>query len=118
VRVAAPSAPAASSKSTSRVLAGPGPVPSHAANERSELARRVANEVDEASPSGRSRSNEEEAKQIEMANEKRIKVTLACEVCKRRNYITMKSKINDRERIEMKKYCRWDRQHTLHRETR
>jgi large subunit ribosomal protein L33 len=30
----------------------------------------------------------------------------------------MKSKINDRERIEMKKYCRWDRQHTLHRETR
>jgi large subunit ribosomal protein L33 len=55
---------------------------------------------------------------VSMANEKRIKVTLACEVCKRRNYITMKSKINDRERIEMKKYCRWDRQHTLHRETR
>jgi large subunit ribosomal protein L33 len=55
---------------------------------------------------------------ISMATEKRIKVTLACEVCKRRNYITMKSKINDRERIEMKKYCRWDRQHTLHRETR
>ncbi len=53
-----------------------------------------------------------------MANEKRIKVTLACEGCKRRNYITMKSKINDRERIEMKKYCRFERQHTLHRETR
>jgi large subunit ribosomal protein L33 len=30
----------------------------------------------------------------------------------------MKSKVNDRERIEMKKYCRWDRQHTLHKETR
>ena len=27
-----------------------------------------------------------------MANEKRVKVTLACEVCKRRNYITMKSR--------------------------
>jgi large subunit ribosomal protein L33 len=51
-------------------------------------------------------------------NEKRIKVTLACEVCKRRNYITMKNKQNDRERIELKKYCRWDRQHTAHKETR
>ena len=38
-------------------------------------------------------------------NEKRVQVTLACEVCKRRNYITMKSKVNDRERIEMNKYC-------------
>src|SRR5436189_158275 len=47
-----------------------------------------------------------------------VKVTLACEVCKRRNYITIKSKVNDRERIEMKKYCRWDNKHTLHRETR
>ncbi len=51
-------------------------------------------------------------------NEKRVKVILACEVCKRRNYITMKNKQNDRERIEMKKYCRWDRQHTVHKETR
>ncbi len=51
-------------------------------------------------------------------NEKRVKVTLACEVCKRRNYITMKNKQNDRERIEMKKYCSHDRQHTLHKETR
>ena len=51
-------------------------------------------------------------------NEKRIKVTLACETCKRRNYITMKNKQNDRERIEMKKYCRWDKKHTVHKETR
>jgi large subunit ribosomal protein L33 len=51
-------------------------------------------------------------------NEKRVQVTLACEVCKRRNYITMKNKQNDRERIEMKKFCRWDRQHTVHKETR
>ena len=50
-------------------------------------------------------------------NEKRVKVTLACEDCKRRNYITMKSKVNDRERIEMKKYCRWDKRHTVHKET-
>jgi len=39
-------------------------------------------------------------------NDKRVKITLACEDCKRRHYITMKSKVNDRERIEMKKYCR------------
>jgi large subunit ribosomal protein L33 len=39
-------------------------------------------------------------------NEKRVQVTLACEVCKRRNYITTKNKLNDRERIEMKKFCR------------
>ena len=38
--------------------------------------------------------------------EKRVKVTLACEQCKRRNYITMKNKQNDRERMEIKKYCR------------
>ena len=51
-------------------------------------------------------------------NEKRIQVTLACEDCKRRNYITTKNKINDRERIEMKKFCQWERKRTLHKETR
>ena len=60
-----------------------------------------------------------EKKRDDMAkNEKRIQVTLACEQCKRRNYITMKNKLNDRERIEMSKYCRWDRKHTMHKETR
>ena len=38
-------------------------------------------------------------------NDKRVKITLECTECKRRNYITTKSKINDRERLEMKKYC-------------
>ena len=51
-------------------------------------------------------------------NEKRVAVTLECTECKRRNYITKKNKQNDRERIELKKYCRWDRKHTTHRETR
>jgi len=53
-----------------------------------------------------------------MASDKRVKITLACEVCKRRNYITVKNKQNDRERMAIKKYCRWDKSHTLHRETR
>jgi large subunit ribosomal protein L33 len=30
----------------------------------------------------------------------------------------MKNKMNDRERLEMKKYCSHDRAHTVHRETR
>ena len=51
-------------------------------------------------------------------SEKRVKITLECTECKRRNYITMKSKINDRERLEMKKYCSHDRRHTVHKETR
>jgi large subunit ribosomal protein L33 len=51
-------------------------------------------------------------------NEKRVHVTLACEVCKRRNYITTKNRQNDRERIELEKYCRFDRRHTPHKETR
>ena len=46
-------------------------------------------------------------------NDKRVKITLECTECKRRNYITMKSKINDRERLEMKKYCAHDRRHTV-----
>ena len=39
-------------------------------------------------------------------SDKRVKITLECTECKERNYITMKSKINDRERLEMKKYCK------------
>jgi large subunit ribosomal protein L33 len=53
-----------------------------------------------------------------MASDKRVQVTLECQECKRRNYITTKNKANQRERIEMKKYCRWDRTHTVHKETR
>ena len=39
----------------------------------------------------------------------RPKVTLACTECKRRNYKTVKNRVNDRDRIEMQKYCRWCR---------
>jgi len=53
-----------------------------------------------------------------MASDKRVKVTLECTDCKRRNYMTTKNKSNQRERIEMKKYCRFERKHTLHKETR
>ncbi|MCS7174072.1 MAG: 50S ribosomal protein L33 [Armatimonadetes bacterium] len=45
-------------------------------------------------------------------------ITLACTVCKRRNYVTQKNKKNDPDRLELRKYCRWCRRHTPHRETR
>jgi large subunit ribosomal protein L33 len=48
----------------------------------------------------------------------RIAVTLACEECKRRNYQTEKSKRNNPDRIEFRKYCRWCGKHTPHKETR
>ncbi|MCL2818710.1 MAG: 50S ribosomal protein L33 [Actinomycetia bacterium] len=48
----------------------------------------------------------------------RTLVTLACEDCKRRNYTTKKNKMNNPERIEFKKYCRWCKKHTVHKETR
>ena len=48
----------------------------------------------------------------------RIAVTLACEECKRRNYQTNKSKRNTPDRITLRKYCRWCRTHTSHKETR
>ncbi len=48
----------------------------------------------------------------------RIAVTLACEDCRRRNYQTNKSKRNNPDRIELRKYCRWCGKHTPHKETR
>ena len=48
----------------------------------------------------------------------RVKVTLACTECKQRNYNTMKNKKNDPDRLEMNKYCRFCRKHTVHKETK
>lgn len=48
----------------------------------------------------------------------RVKITLACTECKQRNYDTMKNKKNNPDRMEMNKYCRFCRKHTLHRETK
>lgn len=46
------------------------------------------------------------------------KVVLACTECKQRNYNTTKNKKNSPDRLEMNKYCRFCRKHTLHRETK
>src|SRR5438094_2326711 len=45
-------------------------------------------------------------------------ITLACGVCKRRNYTTLKNKKNDPDRIELTKYCRWCHKNTPHKETK
>ena len=50
--------------------------------------------------------------------EMRVKITLACSECKQRNYDTKKNKKNDPDRLEMNKYCRFCRKHTLHKETK
>ena len=48
----------------------------------------------------------------------RVKITLACSECKQRNYDTVKNKKNDPDRLEMQKYCKFCRKHTLHKETK
>ena len=45
-------------------------------------------------------------------------ITLACSECKRRNYTTTKNKKKQAGRLEVRKYCKFDRKHTLHRETK
>ncbi|TLS35535.1 50S ribosomal protein L33 [Pseudalkalibacillus caeni] len=48
----------------------------------------------------------------------RNKVILACTKCNRRNYTSMKNKQSSPDRIEVKKYCKYCNEHTIHRETK
>jgi len=41
---------------------------------------------------------------------------LACEKCKRINYYTRRNKKVVEKKLEFKKYCKWCRKHTLHKE--
>ena len=59
----------------------------------------------------------EGGKQIPLIR-RRVKVVMACTECKQRNYNTTKNKKNDPDRLEMKKYCKFCRKHTLHRESK
>jgi len=45
-------------------------------------------------------------------------VVLACEDCKERNYTTIKNKKNNKERMELSKYCASCKKHTNHKETK
>ena len=55
---------------------------------------------------------------ITPAQKMREKITLACSECKQRNYDSMKNKKNDPDRVEMKKYCKFCKKHTDHKETK
>ena len=48
----------------------------------------------------------------------RTKITLACTECKQRNYNMTKDKKTYPDRMETKKYCRFCKTHTLHKETK
>jgi large subunit ribosomal protein L33 len=43
-------------------------------------------------------------------------VHLGCEECTRRNYHTIKNKRNTTEKLALKKYCKWCKKHTVHKE--
>ena len=48
----------------------------------------------------------------------RVKVVLACIECKQRNYDDFKNSKNTTERLEMNKYCRFCKKHTVHKESK
>ena len=48
----------------------------------------------------------------------RVKITLACTECKQRNYNMTKEKKNHPERLDTKKYCKFCKRHTVHKETK
>ena len=45
-------------------------------------------------------------------------IYLVCQECKRRNYVEDKNKRLHPNRVEYKKYCKFDRKHTIHKESR
>jgi large subunit ribosomal protein L33 len=55
---------------------------------------------------------------VARATDIRPKITLACEECKHRNYITKKNRRNDPDRLTIRKYCPNCNTHRVHRETR
>ncbi len=53
-----------------------------------------------------------------MASKIRELITLECPECKQRNYDSDKNKKKHSSRVEYKKYCRFCRKHTIHKETK
>jgi large subunit ribosomal protein L33 len=48
----------------------------------------------------------------------RTRITLECTECKQRNYNMTKDKKAHPERMQTKKYCRFCKSHTMHKETK
>ncbi len=49
--------------------------------------------------------------------EHRVKLGLTCTVCKSRNYITERNKINTESKLTLNKYCKKCKKVTPHKET-
>ena len=45
-------------------------------------------------------------------------VALQCTECKTKNYTTSKNRKNIQGKMEFSKYCKFDRKHTIHKETK
>ena len=45
-------------------------------------------------------------------------IALQCTECKRKNYTTSKNRKNIQGKMEFSKYCKFDRKHTIHKETK
>ena len=50
-----------------------------------------------------------------MATKKAL-TKLACTVCKTTNYFVKKTKATSEKKLELKKFCKWCRKHTVHKE--
>ncbi len=74
--------------------------------------------VRESAPKSARKIRTKEGHSIVAATDIRPKITLACQECKHRNYITRKNRRNDPDRLELRKYCPNCRCHQPHRETR
>jgi len=51
-----------------------------------------------------------------MAKKKKPLIKFQCSECKRVNYFTNKPKGMVEEKLELKKFCKWCRKHTVHKE--
>jgi large subunit ribosomal protein L33 len=45
-------------------------------------------------------------------------IKLRCEACKRINYYSRKNKKKVERKLELKKYCKWCKKHTKHKESK
>lgn len=64
------------------------------------------------------RAKEKQTKNLVEVEAVRVKITLACTECKQRNYNMTKDKKTHPDRMETKKYCKFCKSHTLHKETK
>jgi len=46
------------------------------------------------------------------------KISLKCTGCERKNYTTMKNKKNAQGKLELMKFCKFERKHVLHKEAK